>query len=183
MRWTSPHGDRVFAHSTAPYIAVTIGRAAFTGFVNGTSVRVDLRDGASDAVLASGAASRGEDGSFAGEFRDANGHKFNVSVGDRVVADIATDVNFNVFAMDARADSTTDEITGHCPFDAYSEGALSGGFEFDIYRNGVWRDGGNDALADDGSFDYNVTFKSTDRILVGCQLTTGDFVQVWATMQ
>ena len=56
-----------------------------------------------------------------------------------------------------------------------------------LHVHGHEIDGDWDFVNEDGTFDINFTytgetFSSTDRILASCELETGDFVQIWATM-
>lgn len=182
------NGLTVDASSVAPYIGAAVGSSFFTGFANSQTVHVQLFKGAD--LVATGTATRKADGSFAGHFKNKRGHRVNVTVGEHVVADIAADAQFDTFALTAVADPVADQITGQCPYDPYDPSSpVSGVALVNLYRNGSLLDWDAEWLHDDGSFDIDWRslgtggFRASDRVLAGCQLSSGDFVEVWATMQ
>ena len=115
LDWHSPKGDIVTVHSGSPEIDVIVGRSDFAGFATpGSTFKVTLRDGLTDAIKGTSTSVADEYGSVSGQFRGPNGHAVAVAVGDRVVGrKLATDLDWIVSDASAIGDVPSDNGVGH----------------------------------------------------------------------
>jgi len=170
-------GNRVNVWNTSPFVTVTIGQAAFTGAGRAGSPatvvlmksNLDLR-GMAQPTAAIGY------GTFTSRFRDTNGHKVTVHVGDRVTSDQASDIDFVVSNITATVHLNTGHVKGACVPNSL--------WFMTVVRNG------EEVAYDDWRFqdenEFNADFSDLplmagDRLHVSCQLFTGDRIDKWFT--
>ena len=178
LRWRSEAGDKVNVISIAPYVTATIGKAGFIWATRpGASATVVIRDPSTLDVRGT-ATTVGSplDGSFIGQFRNQLGQKVKVRAGDILSSDIAADLDYVIGDIHATADTGTQHVTGQCPEEMqFYVIAYHNGHEIGFER--WWTDEG-------GTFDADFSGEPTamvpgDRVRVGCQLETGDWIQKW----
>ena len=174
VKWASPAGDKVRRHNYAPHVVVTIDRAGVSGSTRNGSPSDVLLMKANGAVRG-GAAVTGSslDGRFVGRFeKDTTGERVQARVGNLVSSDIASDAEFIIRDIEANPNVGTQRVTGDCPTPA-------GLFvRARIFRDGEEVSGDHEWPEEDGSFPFNsLEFESGDRLLVSCDLPTGDRIQ------
>jgi hypothetical protein len=177
LSWKNANGDKVRIWNTSPFVTVTIGQAAFHGAARAASpATVVLKKPNFDVRGTAHPTGAIGYGTFTSRFRDTNGDKVKVHVGDLVTSDMASDLDFVVSNITASANVSTGHVTGNCVPDSL--------WFITVFRNGVDIDG------DDWRFDpdthFNADFSSLplmagDRVLVSCQLPTRDRIQKWFT--
>jgi hypothetical protein len=183
LKWTSPNGDRLNLYDVnAPYVAVSLGKAKFSGETDPRGAATVLLNGnASGPVVGDGR------GYFNGTFRDSHGHAVKVMPGDRVHApSIASDLDWIVPQVDGSATASTDVVSGRC----YDAGTSAHIVTIDVYRTGKHRGFTSLSTEPDGSFSIDMrrdvghffedsaNVKPGDRVVIGCVQTTGDVVQL-----
>jgi hypothetical protein len=179
--WTSPKGDHLYAHTAAPLLRVTIGKAAFSGE---TATRRDL-ELVDDTNGGSGHATSDGNDNFSGHLLDSLGHLAPIAVGDHVTApSLSSDADWIVPDIAAGANKATDLVTGVCG----DTGTTSHSVEVTIFRHGHYGRSSWVGSAADGSFtaDFNdvspfggsFNIRADDRVVVACEQLTGDFAQL-----
>jgi len=181
--WTSPGGDSVEVDSIAPEVDVSVGSAqVYVNAPAGAPVSVELRDGTTNALLATGQPIN----DYTYEFMN-NGHAVDVAAGERVVdTALWPDINWIVPVITATANVETDKVHGQCGDGSNMYGLIN----VEIHRTGQTR--GSAWLDTDSSGSFHVSFrghpdlgfdpaniKHGDRVSVGCILATGDWVTGW----
>jgi hypothetical protein len=182
ISWTSPNDDSLNTdYVNAPFVAVSLGKAKFTGETDpGASAQVLLN------AISSGVVGNAS-GDFTGVFRDAQGHPVKVMPGDRVHApSIASDLDWIVPQVTGSADAPTDVVSGRC----YDAGTSAQSVGIDVYRTGHLRGSTTRGTDSDGNFSVDMhrdvgdffersTYvKPGDRVVISCLQTTGDEAQL-----
>jgi hypothetical protein len=179
--WKSPKGDTFFQSILAPQVTVTLAEAAFSGIGAPRSVVDVSADGANDGsaqVMTNGP------GVFSGKLRDSQGHLGPVRAGDHVVSSIATDADWIAPSIHSTTNTATDVVSGVCE----DTGALSEVVNINVIRSGHVRGRFLITFAENGAFSVDfggqahpgftpVNIRGGDKILVGCMIATGDWVQ------
>ena len=184
LYWASAKGDTVYAASSAPEVAVFIGRAIVSGVTadRGDPWKLVLRDPTTGLRKGVAQGTADEWGSFAGVFLDAAGHPVTVMPGDRVVGtSLAADMDFIVRDIRATADVVTDVVTGKCGngemlyVTVGRDGRQIGGTWFAART----ADGGfRIDFSDEEDFGYDpANIRHGDRLVVTCETKPGDFIQ------
>jgi len=176
LNWTSSAGDKVRRLNYAPFVVVTIDKAAVSGSTQpGTSSDVLLMK-ANGAVRGGAAVTGGPiDGLFQGRFeKDTTGERVLARVGNLVSSDIASDAEFIIRDVEAAPNVGTQRVPGQCPTPT---GRFVRAWSF---RDGAEVDGAYSWPDGDGSFRLTtLEFESGDRLLISCDLSTGDRIQKW----
>ncbi len=187
VRWRSAAADIVYALAVTPFVAITLGESTFSGATKaGQTAHLKLHDPATHAVKADDDAV-GDDsgGRFEGEFAAPDGASVPVSPGDELTADIAADANLIVPDVDGTASAETNIVSGRC----FDTGRFTGTVFIELFRGGErsgWAfgepdEGGNfavDFLTDGTGFKDPADLEVGDDLLVRCQQTGGDWVQL-----
>jgi hypothetical protein len=183
LEWTSPNDDVLsIPEVNAPFVAVTLGQAKFTGETDpGGNAKILLNGNASGSVTG------GDDGYFAGKFRKSNGTAVKVQAGDRVHSpSLASGADWIMPQIDGTASASTDVVSGRC----YDSGTFSGTVSVDVYRTGRLRGTTSFGTESDGSFSVDMrrdvgdffenpaNIKPGNRVVIGCIQTTGDVAQL-----
>lgn len=183
INWTSPNNDTLNLFDVnAPYVAVTLGKARFSG-------QTDPRASAQVLVNSNGAGTVTGDqyGYFTGTFRSSSGKAVKVMPGDRIHApSIASDLHWIVPQIDGSATASTDVVAGRC----YDAGTSAQTVIIDVHRTGHHRGFTVRSTESDGSFSIDMrrdvgdffeksaNVKPGDRVVIGCMQTTGDVAQL-----
>jgi hypothetical protein len=174
LRWKNDLGDFVWVGAVGPYVDVTIGSPIVRGATraNATATVVLRRAGSNNVAGTAVATGDAAEGKFQATFRNANGNKVKVRVGDRITSDVSPDEDWIVPNVMANANAATDEVTGTCPADSFFAEAL-------VMRNG-FPDGSHTWPEEDGSFTLDlssVNVQSTETVRVRCyEYHPGDWV-------
>jgi hypothetical protein len=173
--WTSPSGDKVRRHNYAPYVVVTIERA----FVSGAA-----RDWLESNLMIQNATTGGIRGvaefsgdHFVSEFEalitKEEGERVRPHVGNNVISNIATDAAFTIENIHANPNADNGRVTGQCPTPTGRFVRAQG------FHNGQPIDSGAYTWPEeDGAFEIEfLPFASGDKVLVTCDLPTGDRIQ------
>jgi hypothetical protein len=182
VTWRSPNDDLTHAEATAPYVSVTLDKAAFRG---GTAPAVEI-DLAIDGVKDSAAHVKADGlGGFSGQFRDAQNRLAAVRAGDHITSpNLASDEDWIMPDIDVAVDKVTDVVSGVCE----DTGTSSHRVVVDVSRNGQRQNGAIVGTDSDGSFavDFkdlppfgsSFNIRRGDRISITCMQTTGDRAQL-----
>ncbi len=174
VNWTSPAGDKVRRHNYAPYMVVTIERATVSGSVGSDSDAIVMLKNATTLGIRGLAEVSGSplDGEFASRFTKEEGELVRAKVGNIVVSDIAADAEWTLQNIQASPNVGTQRVNGHCPTPT---GLFVRAW---IFRGGAEVSGDHEWPEEDGSFRLNsLEFESGDKLLVSCDLPTGDRIQ------
>jgi len=166
VRWKSATGDFVWLSQHGPYVDVAIGSPVVRGATRANAIAtVVLRRAGSNDVVATAVTRADPDGDFTAKFRNANGQKVKVRVGDRITSDVAPDEDWIMPNVTGDADASSDTVTGTCPENSFFVRAESGS-EGDF----TWPE-------DDGTFQLDFQFDQGDVLRVSCFLAErGDWV-------
>jgi hypothetical protein len=176
LSWKSGAGDVVAIRNVSPYLDLTIGLAKVSGSGRaGSAVTVVNKNGSTLDVRGTAMANASPlDGTFSGQLRKGN-NKVKVQVGNIITSTIASDADFVVPNISATAYAPAMEISGHCPGAGY-------GYEYSVMRNGSEVDWARWFTDEEGSFvESSDGLQYGDRVLVGCELESGDWVRKWVT--
>ena len=186
LLWQNARGDSIELYDAAPTITLNLGKPGFLGTArSGDEVVAELRNGTTGALRATGRASAGEWGAFAGKFRNNAGRTVAVMPGDRLVAPIiGADADWIVPNVEGAANPETERVRGRC----FDTGNSAQTVMIQIVRAGRWI-GFAIASTDDAGF-FNVRFtgreapwfdpaniRSGDRVQLACLQATGDWVR------
>jgi hypothetical protein len=185
LEWHSGQ-DSVYASGQAAFLTVTLGQSRFFGASRPDGlVEIELEDGLTSEVKAIGHAITDPWGGFRGHFEDQD-DRIAVAPGDHLRApDLASDADWVVPKVNGTANAGTDVVRGRC-FDA--------GTSAEFFQIRVMAPNGNlrgSAIGHAGSEPFEVDFasnepelgfdpaniRSGDTVSIGCQQTTGDWVQ------
>jgi hypothetical protein len=184
VEWMTPKGDFLMASMMVPYVEVTIGSATVEGGGRAyADVTVNLRDASTNALLGRAAAQVESWGRFGGSFRNSAGKLAKVKVGDRIVSNLASNLDWHVPAISGSADVANDWVYGNCgsteiaPIFAVVR----------VYRTGEERglahagvDSNGDVAVDFGRrpdmFYDPANIKHGDRVVISCYYDTYDVV-------
>lgn len=175
LQWKSAVGDAIITIATPAILTVRIGSAHLVGVTrDGAPAAIVLRRGPSfDIRATTNVASSPVDGEFTGKLRNQAGNKVNVRAGDLISSDIAPDLEWIVPDIQASGDSSTGHVTGRCVYDDPS-GPLNGDLRIDAPGDSSEI---TDNMEEDGSFDVELDFAAGDKLIVGCGMSTGDWVE------
>jgi len=182
--WATAKGDFLTAQMVVPYVGVTIGRAAIEGGGRAfTDATVKVRDGSSNALLGWSTAEVDVWGFFSDSFKDSAGHKVAVQVGDRIVSNIASNLDWQVPGISGEADVDNDVVYGQCgsteivPLFAmvrvFRYGKIRGVAIVNADENGEFA---ADFVGTPGPWYRPANIKHGDRIVIGCYYDTYDLV-------
>lgn len=183
VSWKSAAGDRILAYGVAPYLRLTIDKAAFVGaFRPSATANVTVQDGTTLDLLAT-ATPVGEPvwGRFDGRFRDADQQRYKLQPGDIVTSDIAPDLQIVLPDLPIIADAASDTVSGQC----FDTGSVHIYIEVD--RNGVRRGYAYSDTDENSQFsiympdpqefaDNPAVIKVGDEVSVTCVTLQGDWV-------
>ena len=185
--WKSADGDRLEADAQTPFVTAEIGKAKVSGaLAPGATRTIFLYDASmvrkGKAVVTGSLDGSGNDGSFSGVFRDADGNPVAVMPGDTIDASrVSSDATFVVPVITATATAPNDRVTGACENTPSSAGYAN----VYLYRTGKLRGetrfqgDGNDGVFSFnfrklGPFDDEANVKPGDRLVIDCVQDGGD---------
>jgi hypothetical protein len=179
VHWKSPNGDRISVYVAAPFVDVTIGKSAVTGWA-APRAGILLHNG----LRASAWITTGESGRFErndAQFLGSDGSPRRVRVGDHIFStSFAPDEDWIVPLIEASADVDTDVVAGTC----HHTGTTNDLVRVVVRRYGTERGIAYDGAAADGTFSISLreldffgdpaNIRHGDKVIVQCFQPNGD---------
>jgi hypothetical protein len=187
--WSTPEGDYFTAYMNTPYVQLTLGKSQFAAGGRAlTDGVVRLRDPADSSLRGRATVSLDHYGGGTGQFLDGNGNPVAVRAGDRMVSNLASNLDWLVPDVTGSADVAHDLVNGACSSTEISPtDALVRVIRTRRVRGYVWvgpfADSDGNFVADFGEppspfYNSPANIKHGDRVTIDCYYDTGDIVSM-----